>query len=282
MKRISIFAIVFSLAVTSMTAAHVRYRGSWYPRVRWSIHAHGLVSNDLRYSPYAHTYGHSGLVPYWVRYSPYAHTYQHPSGLVNDYACATRSIYYCPDSIIYRGSCSMEASLNRAAEDSSPNSADIKQTRENYLAKIKARREELRQLAQSRKQERMLHKSSGKETIVAYLKDNNIDFRMSRLLSIEGKVLSADFSLGDGDTVISYWDPAAIQALGGQAEHRILLYENYVNSWKNFCSEHQRAGGVVFQIVSSDREDILAQLTVRDKLSETQTTYAMAPSQHQP
>ena len=279
MKRISIFAIVLLLVVTSLTDGQTHYRGSWYPRVRWSMHAHGLVPNDLRYSPYAHTYSHSGLVPYWVRYSPYAHTYQHPSGLVNDYACSMRSVYYCPDEIIYRGSCGMDSNQSRAAEDSDSKIVDTKQTRENHIAKIKARREEFRLLAQSRKQERLSNRNDNKETIIAYFKGKNIDFRMGRLLSIEGKVLSADFILGDGHTVISYWDPVEIQALARQAEHRRLLYQNYVNSWKDFCMTFQQAGGEIFQIVSTDRDEILAQLTRCDELKETQTTYAMAQTE---
>ncbi|MFC1635411.1 hypothetical protein ACFL5Z_11260 [Planctomycetota bacterium] len=282
MKRISIFAIVLLLVVTDISAGHARYRGSWYRRLRWSIHTHGLVPNDLYYSPYAHGYGRSGLVPYWVRYSPYAHGIKHPSGLVNDYACSTGSVYYCPDKAIYRGSCSMDVHLNRAPEDSSHQSTGIKQTRENYLAQIQARKEELRQLAQARKQERALNRNQGKETIVAYLKGNNIDFRMSRLLSIEGKVLSTDFVLDDGQTVISYWDPKEIKALTGQAEHKTLLYRNYVNSWKDFCMEYQQAGGHIFQIVSTDREEILAKLNLCDKLGGTQTTYAVAQTKLQP
>lgn len=279
MKRISIFALVLFMVVPSMTKGHSTYYSS-YRRLRWSFHAHGLVPNDLRYNPHAHGYGRIGLVPYWVRYSPYAHGIKHPSGLVDDYACSTSSIYYCPGDIdIYRGSCSVDAHRSRAAEASGHTRADTKQKRENDLAKIKARREELRQLAQARKHERALNRSDGKATIAAYLKGKNIDFRMNRLLSIKGRVLSADFILGDGQTVISYWDPVEIQALDGQDKHKTLLYQNYVNSWKAFCVEHQRAGGEVFQIVSTDREEILARLMVCDKLSGPQTTYAMAQTE---
>ena len=283
MKRISIFAIVLLLVVADISAGHPRYRGSWYRRLRWSIHTQSLVPSDLYYNPYAHGYGRSGLVPYWVRYSPYAHGVKHPSGLVNDYACSMGSTYYCPEKALYRGACSMDVHLHQAAaEDSSHNSAETKQTRENYLAQIKARRAHLRQLAQARTQERALNKSRGKETIVTYLKANDIDFRMSRLLSVEGKILSADFVLGDGRTVISYWDPVEIQALEGQAEHKTLLYQNYIDSWKNFCTHYQRAGGNIFQIVSTDREEILAQLTRCDESVQTQTTYAMAHSEYKP
>jgi len=282
MKRISIFALVLLLVATGITSGRGYYHGSWYPRVRWSMHAHGLVPNYLRYSPYAHKYNHSGLVPYWVRYSPYAHTYNHRSGLVNDYAFCMNSIYYDPDNGVYKGASETNSNCSHTVKDTVSKVADTKQTRENQIAKIKACREEVRQLAQSRKLKRLTNENKGKETIIAYLKDNHIDFRMNRLLSMEGKVLSADFIIGDGRKVISFWNPVEIQALGQQAEHRMLTYQNYVNSWKDFCVDYQQAGGEIFQIVSADREEILAQLTSCDELSGAQTTYAMAQTKLQP
>jgi hypothetical protein len=176
----------------------------------------------------------------------------------------------------------MGSNRGQTAEDSSQQILDIKQNRETHLAKIEARREALRQLAQGRKRESLANRSIGKETIVAYLKGRNVDFRMNRLLSMEGKVLSADFVLGDGKTVLSYWDPMEIGALDRQAEHKMLRYQNYVDSWKSFCAEHQRRGGNIFQIVSTDRKEILARLTLCDALSETQTTYAAAQTRPRP
>jgi hypothetical protein len=277
MKRISILVIVLWLVGTSITMGSVHYRGPWHRRVRWSMHAHGLVPNNLYYSPHAHGYGRTGLVPYWVRYSPYAHGIKHPSGLVDDYACSTSSIPYCPGDIyVYRGCCQTNSARSRAVQEFCNYSVSTQQARQHHLAEVKARREELRRLAQSRKQERLANRSDGKEAIVAYLKDQNIDFRMNRLLSVEGKVLSADFTLGDGCTVISYWDPEEIQALDQQAEHKRLLYENYVNAWKDFSLKHQQAGGKIFQIVSADQEEVLARLIQLDEFENAQTTYAMA------
>ena len=282
MKRISLFALILLLGTTGLTSGRGYYHGSWYPRVRWSMHAHGLVPNHLRYSPYAHTYGHSGLVPYWVRYSPYAHTYTHRSGLVNDDAFCMNSIYYDPDYGIYKGASEIHSNGSHAVKDTAGKMAEIKQTRKSQVAKVKARREEIRQLAQSRKLKHLHNRINGKETIVAYLRDNHIDFRMNRLLSMEGKVLSADFMIGDGRKVISFWDPVEIQALGRQAEHRMLTYQNYVNAWKDFCTNYQQAGGEIVQIVSADKEEILARLTSCDELTGTQTTYAMARTEPQP
>ena len=282
MKRISIFTLVLIAVVPSLTRGYSPYYFRRH-RVHWSFHAHGLVPGDLRYNPHAKGYGRTGLVPYWVRYSPYAHGINHPSGLVDDYAGWTGSIYYCPgDTDIYRGSCSVDSTRSQTVEDSLQQITDTKHKRENLLARIKTRREALRQLSQARRKEHLAHRSVGKNTIVAYLKGRNIDYRMNRLLSMEGKVLSADFILGDGKTVISYWNPVEIEALDQQAEHKLLRYQNYVDSWKSFCTEYQRAGGHIFQIVSTDKEEILARLTLCDKLSETQTTYASAQTKPGP
>ena len=282
MKRTSIFAIALSLALAGMTKGNGYYRG-YRPDVRWSFVAHRLVPNDLVYNSYAHSYDNIGLVPYWVYYSPYAHGINHPSGLVNAYACSINSVYYYParwnvygSPLVggYDGSC--------ADDDPSGKGVDPAQARENYLAKVKARREQLHQLAQTRKQQRLANRSDGKEAIVGYLKENGIDFRMNRLLSMEGKVLSADFTLADGRTVISFWDPAQIQALSQEGQSKMLVYQKYVNSWKDFCAKYQAEGGRIFQIVSTDREDVLAKLTHSDVLNDTQTVYAVATTQAQP
>jgi hypothetical protein len=283
MKRTSIFAVAVLLGLTSITEGYGCYGGPYCRAVRWSFVAHRLVPNDLVYSPYAHSYHNDGLAPYWVRYSPYAHGIHHPSGLVNEYACSTNSVYYYPNRTnVYGNPLCIGCGGYYADDDSGDTSVDSAQARKNYLANVKARKEQLHQLAQSRKQERLANKSDGKEAIIAYLKENGIDFRMNRLLSMEGKVLSADFTLGDGRTVISFWDPTQIEALGQQAKSRMLAYQRYVDSWKGFCAKYQAEGGRVLQIVSSDREEVLAQLTHCDVLNDAQTVYAMAPTQAQP
>ncbi|MEJ2704166.1 MAG: hypothetical protein P8Z79_17160 [Sedimentisphaerales bacterium] len=283
MKRTSIFAIALSLALAGMTKGNGYYHGPYRPDVRWSFVAHRLVPNDLVYSPYAHSYYNDGLVPYWVHYSPYAHGINHPSGLVNAYACSINSVYYYPGRRNVYGSPLYGGYGGYCADDDSGDkSPDPIQARKDYLAKVKARREQLHRLAQARKQQRLANRSDGKEAIVTYLKENGVDFRMNRLLSMEGKVLSADFTLGDGRTVISFWDPAQIEALDQQGKTRMLVYQRYVESWKDFCAKYQAEGGRILQIVSADREEVLAQLTLSDVLSDTQTVYAMAQTQPRP
>jgi hypothetical protein len=282
MKRISILAAVIVMAAGSVTEGHFGY---WYDdafnyQVHWSIYTQSLVPGDVYYSPYAYNYGRSGLVPYWVRYSPYAFSYDHPSGLVNDYATSpssTKFIYYSPGygSYAYPGwpvdysvapaECSQSVSISESASA-------------RYAKKIEARRQRIRQLTETRMQARTNGSSDRSRIIASYLASRNIKFRTNRLLQIEGKTISADFLLSGSRTLIKYWDPVEISALGQQPEYRKRAYENYVESWKGYCRAYQRTGGKIYQIVSADSDEILAKLRDCSALNTHEQIYAAAQS----
>lgn len=282
MKRISILAAVILMVAISVTEGHSYYwSGSTYDyRVRWSIYTQSLVSGDVHYSPYAYDYDHSGLVPYWVRYSPYAFSYEHSSGLVNDYASSpssTKYTYYLP----YDGSCpnfGWVVQSGVAAADRSPHASNPERAGVRYAQKIETRRQKIGQSAELRRQERAARETGGSRIIAAYLAGRNIEFRMDRLLQIEGKTISADFLLPGSNVLIKYWDPAEISALGQQSERRKLAYENYLESWNSYCGEYQQAGGKIYQIVSADPDEIFAKLVNCNELNSPERIYAAAQS----
>ena len=282
MKRISILAAVILMVAISVSEGHSYYwGGSTYDYgVRWSIYTQSLVSGDVHYSPYAYDSDHSGLVPYWVRYSPYAFSYEHPSGLVNDYASSpssTKYIYYLPYDGSYRDS-GRALQYSVAAADCSQLASRPERAGVRYAQKAETRRQRVRQPAESSRQERATAKNDRSRIIAAYLAGRNIEFQTNGLLQIEGKTISMDFLLPGSNVLIKYWDPVEISALDQQPEHRKRAYENYLESWKGFCGEYQKAGGKIYQIVSADSDEILAKLTDCNELTGPEQIYAAAQS----
>jgi len=262
MKRISISAAAAMLIVVSSVAQGHSYYGydSVRHRVRWSIYAHSLIPGELHYSPYANKYGSTGLVPYWVRYSPYAYSCKHPSGLVDDHASSMSTIYYSPDNYTYSdfsgpGNVSVHCSRNVDEDASLPS-----RQRDSCETKLQALKLRTQMLEQLRQQRGKITATNGKDIVAQYLEGQNIDFRMTRILQVEGKTISVDFLVADGNILIKYWNPLEILALQYKAEYKKKAYEDYLESWKGFCAEFQGAGGKIYQIISSDRNEISTEL----------------------
>ncbi|MFH1719376.1 MAG: hypothetical protein ABIF19_18640 [Planctomycetota bacterium] len=261
MKRISISAAAMLIIVSSVAQGHSYYGyDSVRHRVRWSIYAHSLIPGELHYSPYANKYGSTGLVPYWVRYSPYAYSHKHPSGLVDDHASSMSTIYYSPDNYTYSdfsgpGNVSVRCSSNVDSDVSLSG-----RQRDSYETKLQALKLRARTLEELRQQRSKITATGGKDIIAQYLAGQDIDFRTTRILQVEGKTVSVDFLLADGNVLIKYWNPLEILALEHKAEYKKKAYEEYLESWKGFCSEFQRAGGKVYQIISADTGEISTEL----------------------
>ena len=115
-------------------------------------------------------------------------------------------------------------------------------------------------LEQLRQQRSKTTAMDGKDIIAGYLDGQNIDFRTTRILQVEGKTISVDFVLADRNILIKYWNPLEILALQHKAEYKQKAYEDYLESWKSFCAEFQGAGGKIYQIISSDNNEISTSL----------------------
>ncbi|MHC4434655.1 MAG: hypothetical protein ACYTBS_22680, partial [Planctomycetota bacterium] len=134
--------------------------------------------------------------------------------------------------------------------------------------------------ARVRRRNSAIRATNGKEIIAGYLKGRNIDFKVTRVLCIEGRIISVDFLLNNGNTILKYWDPAEVQSVAQSQGLRRKYYDKYVESWISLCAEHLKAGGRIHQIISSDADEILAKLPLCPDLNKTERVYASATELH--
>ncbi len=281
MKRISILAT--AVLVVAACTAEARIHGYSYGygyganrhRVRWSIHTHSLISGDVYYSPYAFGGGHSGLVPGDVRYSPYAFGHGR-SGLVYDGGGYSHPNFGARHYDVRHYRAAPDYSAHQSRGSHSYGHANVVRTTKVCRETAEARKARRAELAQARREKHASSSNNGREIIAGYLKGRNIRFRTTRILSIEGKTISVDFLLNDGKTILKYWDPAEIQCLGQPHERKRKFYDKYAESWFSFCAEHLKAGGKIHQIISSDRDEILARLPLCPDLNGAEKVYALA------
>ena len=283
MKRTLVLVITMSAIITVTTQASNCHYNNRY-RVRWSPYTHGLVYGDIKYSPYAYKRGGSGMVykrlrysPYAkglvhenVRYSPYAFGYKR-SGLVADPWTKSYDYYYArpsqntgPCTVVYRSS-------SRSSSPSVKRSPNVSYRRaNNYRADSAVRKAGTENLRHQRNRQVEQRQLDGRDVITAYLNLMRINFKTSRILSIEQKLISIDFILTDRNIIIKYWNPEEILALKRQKNSRIFYYEDYLESCKEYCSEHLSNGGKIYQIISADNKEVLAKLLDCDELKTKQ------------
>jgi hypothetical protein len=282
MKRISLFAIVMLMIVPGLTKARyynstsVRYRTRWSPyafsnktsglisgNYEYSPYAltrksNGLIRRDVRYSPYAFTHKTSGLIRDDVGYSPYAFNYNH-SGLIDTTNYRSRYRICRPPVVIAVDN----ASCSRRYSSRSSDKTNI-----TYQQLPTSRRERLQAQMDSKKQTKTAKQQDSKDIICRYLKSRNIDgFKMTGMLSIEGRVVNVNFQLKDKNIMITYWDLDEVQSLIQQPGYRRTYLERHERQWKNLCSEYTQAGGKIYPITSADEKEILAKLTLCSELN---------------
>ncbi len=265
MKRISVLIIMLTfvpgVTKASYFSSSVRYR------TRWSPYVFGLVSGEVRYSPYAFNYHHSGLVPYWLRYSPYAFSYKHPSGLISEYWSGYGS-YYSPRVSYYNHSGLVDCNARQSSHAFGHNpSNSFDQMKKSYEGKL-TRKATIEKLKQDRRKMNMTRQTKREEIICRYLKNKNIDFKTNRFLKIDNKTVSVDFLLKDKNILIKYWNPEEIQSLAQQPEYKRNFYEKYRESSSSFCEEYKRTGGKVYQIEAANEKEILAKLMLCHELND--------------
>ena len=284
MKRISLFAIVMLMIVPGLTKARfynstsVRYRTRWSPyaftnkssglisgNYEYSPYAltrksNGLIRRDVRYSPYAFTHKTNGLIRDNIGYSPYAFNYNH-SGLIDNTDYRRRYRICRPPVVIVHTV--DNASCSRRYSSRSSDKTNI-----TYQQLPTSRRERIQAQMDSKKQIKTAKQQDSKDIICRYLKSRNIDgFKMTGMLSIEGRVVNVNFQLKDKNVMITYWDLDEVQSLLQQPGYRRTYLERHEKEWKNLCSKYTQAGGKIYPITSADEKEILAKLTLCSELN---------------
>jgi len=188
----------------------------------------------VRYTPYAFTYRHSGLVAGGVDYTPYAFTYRN-SGLVpgyGNYSGSCGSYGYSVTAPRFgrsfrSGGFHGPRSVSRHAQDTS---------------------------GAARPQD-------GRDIIRGHLLAKGIESAsINRILMIDNQLVSVDFVLKDRNLLIKYWNPEAIQALNAQEGSRQKTYENYRENWAKVAAQHEQNGGQIYTVETSDAQTIVAAL----------------------
>lgn len=271
MKRISLLTIV----ILASLPCSIKARSYYFParfRTRWSIYASGLVTGDLRYSPYAFGHGHNGLIPGNVRYSPYAFGVKHsglvidpwyPYGFSRNYAYGLHyPTYRTPVAADYSAPCAYQTSKNE--------NLDLLNRMKSYdEEKITTRIERIERRREPKKQVKKVKQQDGKEIIYRYLKSRSIDdFKMKGLFIVNNKTVSVDFLLRDKNIMISYRDLEQVQSLSQQSGYKSNYYERHEKAWRNFCEKYIQAGGKVYQIISADEAEILTKLMLCPELND--------------
>lgn len=252
MKRISLLSIVLLISIPLTVQARSSY--NFRNRVRWSMYKQGLISGNVKYSPYAFQYGSTGLVDGNARYIPYAFSYG-KSGLVVDPGGTSR----------YRSSRSIRGFIPTKCISSSLSKSSSSSIKRRRIIAKKTNKEQLKP-----------KRDDPSQIIQAYLKSKNIDFKATRSFQVENKMISVDFILEDKNIIIKYWNPEEIVALVKQEDYRTKRFDKYLASWREHSENFINTGGNIIQIKSSDNEKILAQLELNDELNQPEKMYAYA------
>lgn len=254
MKRTLLLSITIVAAISVTAQAYVYSNSSFRNRVRWSMEKQGLISGYVRYSPYAYKYGSTGLVPGNYSYTPYALKYG-SNGLVPDprYGYRGYSVTY-----LYGG-----GNVNTAGySGTSCYSASVPavKTKSSCRPEAKTEKQQTAKIC-------MEQKSDPADLIQAYLIYKKIEFTTDRYLRISGKTISVDFHLKDKNIIIKYWNPQEIVALKNQNDLAMNYYNRYLETWKEFGGNYLSEGGDIYQIISSDEDEILAKLYYCEKIN---------------
>jgi hypothetical protein len=270
MRRISI-AMTLALFVPSLTQADsvapLVFRVRYNPYA-FGYHNNGLVPGGITYSPYAFKASSSGLVFEGVRYIPYALTYK-STGLVLDY------YWYPIPYAMYSPSCAPDQVYPK---DNHVQPCARRDSRTREMSYRSQSCFESRDTATSTEAGRPVASAERQDTITVirqYLRERGIsDVGVNRILRVDGKLVSADFTVGGRNLLIKYWDPAQTESRETKADSErtstssvgAKMIEKYKKDWEAFAGKYQQDGGEIYVVATAGRTDIIAALDACTKL----------------
>ena len=205
-----------------------------------AAYGYGSYYCAVRYSPYALTYRHSGLVSGCVDYTPYALDYR-SSGLVP----------YCGVSSRECLSYTHPASVGRF-------------TRASHVSFRSSR--SFRRHAQDTSQP--ARPQDGLDVIRQHLTAKGVTtFEINRILRVDDQLVSVDILVRDRNLLVKYWNPEAIQGLSTKEGFKQKVYENYRQDSTRIVAQHEQQGGAVYSVEASDAQTIVAALDSCTKLN---------------
>ncbi|OHB67024.1 MAG: hypothetical protein A2Y77_12715 [Planctomycetes bacterium RBG_13_62_9] len=248
MKRISSCLVLLAF-MPSIVEAHC-YSVSACCQIRYSPYAlsyrhSGLVPGGLDYSLHAFGYNRSALVYGNVRYTPWALKYYN-SGLVADYCSYAAPSYGYPYPVYSGYYTPAYARPCDRSQTIAP--GRISNPRPAY-------------------QPAVAKKPDGMDIIRQRLRDKGIGAaNINRILRVDNELISVDFLLKDRNLLIKYWNPQEIERLSAKEPFKQKLYEKYRQDWERFAGQYKQAGGDIYYVNASDSQAVAAALDSCTKL----------------
>ena len=247
MRRTSIgmMLLVLTPGITQgYNYSSLNYRVQYNPYA-FGYHSNGLVPGGITYTPYAFSPGNPGLVFEGVRYDPYAFNYG-GQGLVLDY------YWYPIPYAVYNVACSPDqaCAVRQGAPPRSGSGPTYMGNYGQYSRVVVPSPPAPRPVAPVNKEDPLF-------VIRRHLREQGFtDVGVNRTLSVENKLISADFTVGGRKLLIKYWSPTQDTKTGLAQK----VIENYKKDWETFAGKYQQDGGEIYVVAASGRADIVAAL----------------------
>jgi len=268
MKRILILATMVLIGVSPAAWARERCYYTTLGRIRYSPYAfrfghNGLIPDTLRYSPYA-----GGLVHETMRYSPYAFDFRH-NGLISSIGG-----YYGPMlGGVYSYDMALRSQLVNALGELTQSIRQLQGNRHGAALRNIGHTQYSRSPVRITPLRDATHVDQYR-LVSRHLKETMPgQYRITRLLRIDGETVSFDVVLKHNNTMIKYWNPKKIESLRAQNGRRQKVLNRYMQTWARFGNEHEMKGGDIYHISSNDSEQVIARLNT---CSELKPAYMVA------